>query len=47
MTMKQTKSYEQLTDITLCPQHKHFDGLNVFWRAAKMWKVSLATDKYK
>jgi hypothetical protein len=39
--------YVQLIEITLCSQHKHLDGLNVFQMAAKMWKLSLATDKYK
>jgi hypothetical protein len=47
MTMKQTKCYEQLIDKMLCPQYKHLHGLNVFQRAAKMWRMSLATDEYK
>jgi hypothetical protein len=30
------KCYKQLIEITLCPQHKHLDGLNAFQREAKM-----------
>jgi hypothetical protein len=45
MPLKHTKCYNQLTEIILCPQHKHLDGLNVFQREESMWKMSLAADK--
>jgi hypothetical protein len=41
------KYYEQLIEIMLGHQHKHLEGLNAFQKAEKMWKMSLATDKYK